>query len=311
MPAKPRLISVVCSVSLLMGVLSIGCSPDPCSPGEIEQHLDAITDVSRRFDGAVTLADGTPRMSLPTVIADLMAIRREADDLAVPPCAIDAKNLLAARMDATIDAFIAYLGQKPDEEVATAFEEAEQLLAEYHHEILMLTDPIGQANRDAAATAEAVSAATRAAEAIAYEATQMAEDAASRATRVAEAIAYVATEVAEDAPEQTATVAAGETASAIIALELQALDSHWGPGADCGGRNMSIAGCSYIVVGAEKDGRRLREGIGFTSGVKAALNDGHILRMLETGGAGWWRVGLPDGEQGWILVEQLRLKRVE
>jgi hypothetical protein len=139
----------------------------------------------------------------------------------------------------------------------------------------------------------------------------VAEDTASRATRAAEAIAYVETKMAEDAPEQTATVAAGETASAYIALQLQALDSYWGPAADCAGKNTSMAGCSYTVVGAEKDGRGLREGIGFSSGVKATLNDGQILRMLEEGNAGWWRVGLTDGEQGWILVEQLKLKQLE
>jgi hypothetical protein len=69
-------------------------------------------------------------MSLAPVIADLQAIRRDAQDLAVPTCAAAARDALATYMDATFDAFVAFLGQKPDEEVSKAFEDAKQLLAE-------------------------------------------------------------------------------------------------------------------------------------------------------------------------------------
>ena len=56
-------------------------TPDPCSPNEIVQYLDAIRDVARRFDDAVELANVTPRASLQPAIADLQAIRRDTEDL--------------------------------------------------------------------------------------------------------------------------------------------------------------------------------------------------------------------------------------
>jgi len=142
-PAKKWMLVLV-----LLSALMAGCSgspfggptptPDPCSPSEINKYLDAIRDVSRRFGDAHTLASNTPRMSLPPVISDLQAIRRDAEDLEVPDCAVKAKQALVAYMNAVIDAFTAFLGQEPDSAVSAAFDEASELLAKYLEEMSRL-----------------------------------------------------------------------------------------------------------------------------------------------------------------------------
>ncbi len=134
----------------LIAIALVGCSgliggptptPDPCSAGEIERYLDAIRDVSRRFDDAVALANTTPRGSLPPVIADLQEIRRDAEDLDVPGCADKAKNALVRYMDGIVDAFLLFLGNRPDSDVNEAFTEATDLLDAYLEAIAEVSSP--------------------------------------------------------------------------------------------------------------------------------------------------------------------------
>ena len=132
----------------LLCALIVGCAggslggptptPDPCSPTEIDKYLDAIRDVSRRFDDASMLANNTPRMSLPPVISDMQVIRRQAEDLKVPDCAATAKGVLVRYMNAVIDAFTAFLGQESDSAVSAHFDTASTLMDRYLDEMSRL-----------------------------------------------------------------------------------------------------------------------------------------------------------------------------
>jgi len=77
-------------------------------------------------------------MSLPPAIADLQTIRREAEDLEVPVCAVSAKNALVTYMNATIDGFIAFLSDEPDTKVNAAFKKANELSKDYLEAMLKL-----------------------------------------------------------------------------------------------------------------------------------------------------------------------------
>lgn len=134
---------------IIASVLINGCSslsmiggptptPDKCSPQAVGEYYDAINHVGRRFSDALDLADTTPRMNLPSVISDLQAIRRDAEDLDVPPCAEKAKQALVSFMDKSIDGFLAFLGQKPDAVVNAAFDEASKAMDNYLTELLTL-----------------------------------------------------------------------------------------------------------------------------------------------------------------------------
>lgn len=126
---------------LLIAIIISGCSgsfgfgptptPDPCSPTEIKKYIDSIDDVSRRFDDALQLALSTSRISLSPVVADLQTIRRDAEDLEVPECAIDAKGWLILYIDTTIEAFLNFMAQEPDSQVQSKFKLASQYLLSY------------------------------------------------------------------------------------------------------------------------------------------------------------------------------------
>ena len=114
-------------------------TPDPCSPGEIMQYLDAIRYVHFRFDDAVALASVTPQESLSVAIANLEAIRGEAEELEVPVCAVAAKEALGDYMDATIEAFTAILANQPAADANSALQRAAELREAYLDEMAEVT----------------------------------------------------------------------------------------------------------------------------------------------------------------------------
>src|SRR5687768_15649215 len=77
-------------------------TPEPCNV-QAAAFLEAAQDIFEEWDDAFELANSTPRMSLPAVISELQEIRRNADDLEVPPCAAATKALMIEMMEAAID----------------------------------------------------------------------------------------------------------------------------------------------------------------------------------------------------------------
>lgn len=116
-------------------------TPDPCSASELVKYAEAIEDVSRRFDDAYNLANNTSRMSLSPVIGDLQEIRRDAQDLDVPRCALDTKTNLVNYMDAIIDAFLAFLAQEPDSVVSGRFSTASNYYGKYLKALGEMSNP--------------------------------------------------------------------------------------------------------------------------------------------------------------------------
>jgi hypothetical protein len=106
-------------------------TPDPCSQSEITKYIDTINGVARRFDDAYTLANSTPRMSLPPVISDLQAIRRDTEDLKVPVCADKAKQALVAYMNATIESIRLFMVDDFDSKIDAANADAVKKLEAY------------------------------------------------------------------------------------------------------------------------------------------------------------------------------------
>jgi hypothetical protein len=114
-------------------------TPEPaCSTADGERVYDLPSDVSDRWDDAVTLADSTPRMQLAGQIETLQAIRRDLSDQDWPACAERAQSAMRDAMDAAIDAFIAFLGQEPDSTVNAFMADYEDALARFADELAKL-----------------------------------------------------------------------------------------------------------------------------------------------------------------------------
>lgn len=124
--------------ALLLLILA-GCSgnplaaptPTPTCLQEGAGALDQLRTVSREWDDAYRLANSTPRASLSGQIAALQAIRRKTEDVQVPDCMATMKRTLAESMDLSIQAFIAFLGQKPNTEVQALSQRAAERMAAF------------------------------------------------------------------------------------------------------------------------------------------------------------------------------------
>ncbi len=100
-------------------------TPDICLTQDL---LDDLQNIAKRFDDANLLASSTPRMQLATVIQTLQEIRLEMDEFTLPSCALNIKNYLLGYMDATINGYIAFLGEDKHQPY---FDEASQYFDDY------------------------------------------------------------------------------------------------------------------------------------------------------------------------------------
>jgi hypothetical protein len=72
-------------------------------------------EIEDRWSDELKLTHNTSRMSLPSRIASMQAIRRELSDQKWPDCAAKAKESLTKSMDSTIEGFITFLdSDNPD-----------------------------------------------------------------------------------------------------------------------------------------------------------------------------------------------------
>lgn len=81
----------------------------PDSADAYSKGHEAYLALSRRWLDAYTLAGSTPRIALPPVIANMQAIRREMEAIALPQCLAQAKRFRIAAMDRQLAEFTAFL----------------------------------------------------------------------------------------------------------------------------------------------------------------------------------------------------------
>ncbi len=122
-------------------VAGLGATPTPTCEVQAVAYAAQIQSIAREWDDANTLAGQTPRASLAVQIDKLQAIRRKTQDMTPPSCATAAHAALTGAMDKTIEAFLAFLGQKSDSEVQTLFQEANTRMATYSQEVAKLIAP--------------------------------------------------------------------------------------------------------------------------------------------------------------------------
>lgn len=118
---------------LLSGGLGVRILPTPTvtsiptAASCYEQSLDYVTEVDailQTWDDAMSVAGSTPRISLPSVIADLQEIKRTASEITPPTCAQTAHETLIRYMEYAVEAYLSFLAQDPDATVTTKFKYA-------------------------------------------------------------------------------------------------------------------------------------------------------------------------------------------
>jgi tRNA A37 threonylcarbamoyladenosine dehydratase len=80
-----------------------------CSTTDGKQVFALLDEISSEWKDALSLADQSPRMSLPPQIVNLQAIRRKVEKQPWPECSAKAHKYLIDGMDQAIDGFITFL----------------------------------------------------------------------------------------------------------------------------------------------------------------------------------------------------------
>jgi hypothetical protein len=91
--------------------------------------MDAGTQ-ARTWDDADDLASQTPKRSLAPQIQGLQTLRRQAQDLDAPACAIAIKQRLVEAMDLSINGYTAFLGRQ-DAEAQQYFDQADRAMDDF------------------------------------------------------------------------------------------------------------------------------------------------------------------------------------
>lgn len=108
----------------------------------VDAVLKSAADMNKlltTWDDASKLANSTPRNALAPQISVLQDLHRQANALEVPTCLENAKSYLALGMDKTVNAFLDFLGQKPDALVTADFNDANQEFKTFDAELAKIT----------------------------------------------------------------------------------------------------------------------------------------------------------------------------
>lgn len=130
------------AIVLAAAILLIGCASPFTAQTCAEQSEEAfvkIQSAAREWDDASKLAGQTPRSALAVQIAALQAVRRKVEDIQTPDCATAMKRALIASMDASIEGYVAFLGQKADSTVQASFKTANDKMAEFSQEVVKMS----------------------------------------------------------------------------------------------------------------------------------------------------------------------------
>ncbi len=102
-------------IIIIMIIFLSACAaakPQTC----VEQSADflsAIDKISAEWDDANVLANQTPKIALSPQVAQLQAIKREADALKPPDCASNIQAFLSEYMDNTINGYLKFMSDSP------------------------------------------------------------------------------------------------------------------------------------------------------------------------------------------------------
>jgi hypothetical protein len=113
-------------------------SSDPCSSQNLPKTVQGINNLMREFDDASQLASNTPVQGLPNIISNLQKIRREAEDLQIPPCLGVLKTHQLNHMNLTIQTLIAFVGGASQDTLKNGLEQARKEHDLYSLEIVRL-----------------------------------------------------------------------------------------------------------------------------------------------------------------------------
>jgi hypothetical protein len=115
--------------------LAAAPTPEPSCAEQSAPFISQVQPLVQEWTDAATLAGQTPRVALAPQIDKLQEIRRRAQALEAPACAMPAKQHLVDSMDFSIKGFLAFLGQQSDSATSKLFTQATDNLTAFTNDI--------------------------------------------------------------------------------------------------------------------------------------------------------------------------------
>lgn len=82
---------------------------------QVEPAMASLAELLGRWNDAVDLGKSASRISLPPVVQNMQAIKRDVDAAQIPGCLSVARHVLSKHMGAGIDGFLAFMAQRSPE----------------------------------------------------------------------------------------------------------------------------------------------------------------------------------------------------
>lgn len=107
---------VLCALGFFLGAYwqdagsSSSASELPCTPNRLPSLFWRMDSHLREFDDIILLAVNVPRGEVVERIRELQTIRRSVEEISVPACLLDLKQMQVAYMDQVIDILVGFVG---------------------------------------------------------------------------------------------------------------------------------------------------------------------------------------------------------
>jgi len=111
---------------------------DPCASENLPDEVEKVHKIMREFDDTALLASNTPLDQLNPTILELQRVRRETEDLAVPPCLSTLKQYQLAHMNTVINTLLGFLSGAEAETLNQGIVEAREQHDQYTLELANL-----------------------------------------------------------------------------------------------------------------------------------------------------------------------------
>ena len=113
-------------------------TPDLCSPEQVVNSIHPVNQLIREFDDMAALSSNGTRDQLLTFISELQRIRRSSEDLTVPVCIKDLKELSIVYMNTYIQTLLAFTGGAEEASINQGISLSRQLHNQYMVEMARL-----------------------------------------------------------------------------------------------------------------------------------------------------------------------------
>lgn len=111
---------------------------DLCSEENLPAEVARINKLMREFDDYSALASNTPQGQLVVIIPELQRVLREAEDISVPSCLNELKELQVSHMDVVVRTLMAFMGNSDAQLVNAGISQARDLHLQYDIEMARL-----------------------------------------------------------------------------------------------------------------------------------------------------------------------------